>query len=159
MTLRPSPRDFSTPILEWYMVSSSLFSGCIYRRDLNRRRRLLHVFSWTPVGPSVRFPGRGHVSRPLVPWSQPRVSTPPHRSGHPGSCLWAQVDPSANCKFALQQIVIREEGLFSLVLVQLIKHNVSCKASCNVFKHSNVKFHLTECRFAFLPAANVFEMH
>ena len=56
-------------------------------------------------------------------------------------------------------MAIREVGLFSPVLLQQIKHNVGYKASWNVFKHSNVKFHLTECRFAFLLAANVFEMH
>jgi hypothetical protein len=159
VTFRPSPRDFSTPILEWYMASSSLFSGCIYRRDLNRRRRLLHVFPGRRLAPSVRFLGQGRVSRPFFPWSQPPRLNSTHRSGHPGPCLWAQVDPSANCKFALRQIVIREEGLFSLVLIQLIKHNAGCKASFNVFKHSNVKFHLTERRFAFFSAANVFEMH
>ena len=159
MTFRPSPRDFSTPILEWYMVSSSLFSGCIYRRDLNRRRRLLHVVPGRRLAPSVRFLGQGRVSRPPIPSSQPPRLIFAHRPGASGSCLWAQVDPWANCKFALQQIIIWEESLFGPVLLQRIKHNVSCKASCNVFKHSNVKFHLTERRFAFLPVANVFEMH
>ena len=116
LTICPSRRDCSTPFLEWYMFSSSLFSGCIYRRYGNRRR-LLHGFLQRWFGTSRPFSG----TRPCFPSFWPRrsrhVSIPPfrrsdgHRPGHLRNCNSARVETWANCKFALQQMAIREEGL------------------------------------------------
>ena len=76
LTICPSRRDCSTPFLEWYMFSSSLFSGCIYRRYLNRRRRL-HMTSLDGGSASaVRFLGQGSISRPSVPCYSRHVSIP-----------------------------------------------------------------------------------
>jgi hypothetical protein len=108
---------------------------------------------------AVRFLGQGFISRPSVPCYSRHVSILPASPNHSGACVWAQVDTRANRKFALHQMATREVGLSGPVLLQRIKHNVGYRASCNVSKHSKVKFHLSERRFVFLTAVNVFEMH
>jgi hypothetical protein len=77
MTICPSRRERSTPFLEWYMFSSSLFlvaftvviqinGGGSYMTSLDGGS-----------ASAVRFLGQGFISRPSVPCYSSLVSIPP----------------------------------------------------------------------------------